>query len=82
MRRGNRPLVALPYAEIDPRLYGLGNHRGVLFATLFRAARAAGATIECGVGVVRSERTATGRTLVDDLEPVLFTRYRDVSMWP
>lgn len=66
VRRGNRPLVALPYADIDPRLYGLGIHRGVLFETLFAAAGEAGATIECGVGVVRSELSASGRALVDD----------------
>ncbi len=66
VRRGNRPLVALPYADIDPRLYGLGIHRGVLFETLFNAARAAGATIECGVAIVRSELSATGRALIDD----------------
>jgi len=66
VRRGNRPLVALPYADLDPRLYGLGIHRGVLFETLFAAARAAGATIECGVAVVGSELTANRRALVDD----------------
>jgi len=66
VRRGNRPLVALPYADIDPRLYGLGIHRGVLFETLFNAARTAGATIECGVAVVRSELSGGKRVLVDD----------------
>jgi len=65
-RRGGKYLVHLPYSVIDPRLYGLGIHRGVLFQTLFTAARAAGATIECGVAVVKSELTANGRALVDD----------------
>ena len=66
VRRGGKPLVDLPYADIDPRLYGLGIHRGVLFETLLAAARGAGATIHCGVKIERSELGASGRTLIAD----------------
>lgn len=65
-RRGGKVLVDLPYADIDPRLYGLGIHRGVLFETLFAAARAAGATIHCGVKIARSERAGDARVLIDE----------------
>lgn len=65
-RRNGKILVDLPYADIDPRLYGLGIHRGVLFETLFAAARAAGATIQCGVKIERSELAGSTRTLIDE----------------
>jgi 2-polyprenyl-6-methoxyphenol hydroxylase-like FAD-dependent oxidoreductase len=49
---GGRTLVNLRYAAIEPRWFGLGLHRGALFATLYRAARAqAGVTIETGCDV-------------------------------
>jgi 2-polyprenyl-6-methoxyphenol hydroxylase-like FAD-dependent oxidoreductase len=63
VRRGGKYLVDLPYADIDPRLYGLGIHRGVLFEVLFAAAAAAGARITCGVRV--ASRSPDRRFLVD-----------------
>ena len=66
VRRDGKTLVDLAYADVDPRLYGLGIHRGVLFETLFAAARAAGATITCGIKVARTEIAGDTRVLVDD----------------
>ena len=51
VRKGGKYLVDLPYSIIDPRLYGLGIHRGVLFEVLFAAASAAGAKITCGAKI-------------------------------
>src|SRR4051812_7508332 len=53
VRRGGRPLVDIAYAQVDPRLHGIGIHRGVLFETLFGAARAV-ATIQCDVAIASS----------------------------
>ncbi|MBL9016646.1 MAG: FAD-dependent monooxygenase [Myxococcales bacterium] len=66
VRKGGKHLVDLPYADLDPRLYGLGIHRGVLFETLFGAARQAGATIECGVRITATELAGGARVLVDE----------------
>ncbi len=65
VRRNGKTLVDLAYADVDPRLYGLGIHRGVLFEAMFAAARAAGASITCGVKIVRSELAGDARVLVD-----------------
>lgn len=65
-RRGGKVLVDLPYGDVDPELQGIGIHRGVLFETLFAAAKAAGATIHCGVKIVRSERMGKSRLLLDE----------------
>ncbi len=62
--RGGRPLIDLAYAQVDPRLYGLGIHRGVLFETLFTAARHS-ATIHCDVTIVASTVERGGRWLID-----------------
>jgi 2-polyprenyl-6-methoxyphenol hydroxylase-like FAD-dependent oxidoreductase len=66
VRRGGKHLVDLPYADIDPRLYGLGIHRGVLFETLFAAAREAGAMIRCGVKITGSSLVGAGRVVIDE----------------
>ncbi len=66
VRANGKTLVDLAYADVDPRLYGLGIHRGVMFETLFAAARAAGATITCGVKVAATELAGETRVLVDD----------------
>ncbi|MSP15481.1 MAG: FAD-dependent monooxygenase [Myxococcales bacterium] len=63
-RRGGRPLLELEYAEIDPALHGLGIHRGVLFETLFSAARTT-ATAHLGITITDSVVDARGRWLVD-----------------
>src|SRR5262245_34531140 len=64
VRRGGRPLVDLAYAEIDPRLRGIGIHRGVLFETLFGAAREV-AAIRCDVAIASSAVDPAGRWLTD-----------------
>jgi 2-polyprenyl-6-methoxyphenol hydroxylase-like FAD-dependent oxidoreductase len=64
LRRGGRFLIDLEYAQVDPRLHGLGIHRGVLFETLFTAAREA-ATIVTGVAITGSTLDRHGRWLVD-----------------
>jgi 2-polyprenyl-6-methoxyphenol hydroxylase-like FAD-dependent oxidoreductase len=64
VRRGGAPLVDLSYAQLDARLHGLGIHRGVLFETLFSAARAV-ATIHCGVAIAASRVAPDGRWLAD-----------------
>lgn len=66
VRKGGKYLVDLPYADVDPRLYGLGIHRGVLFETLFAEATRAGARIECGVKITGTEIASDARFLVDD----------------
>lgn len=63
-RRGGT-LIDLPYAAIDPELFGIGLHRGVLFETLFGALTASPADVRCGVDIVRTE---PGRFLVDSTD--------------
>lgn len=65
-RRTGKPLVDLPYADVEPRWYGLGTHRGVLFETLVSALRSTTATLRCGVHVVGSDLDTHGRWLVDE----------------
>ena len=65
LRRGGKPLVDLPYADVHPKLHGLGVHRGVLFETLFAGAQAAGARIQTGIDIARSEVVGDARWLVD-----------------
>ena len=44
-----KTVVDLRYGDVDPEIFGLGLHRGVLFETLFHAVRAEpGITLECG----------------------------------
>ena len=51
-RPNGRAVVDLRYADVDPGLYGLGLHRGVLFQALVAAARAqAGIALEFGVTI-------------------------------
>jgi 2-polyprenyl-6-methoxyphenol hydroxylase-like FAD-dependent oxidoreductase len=64
VRRGGRVLVDLPYADIDPRLHGIGIHRGALFETLFAEARTL-ATVRCGATIASSVHTGDARWLVD-----------------
>ncbi len=65
VRKTGKPLVDLPYSDVDPTLMGLGIHRGVLFETLFAATRASGATVRCGIGVTGTDVDAKGRWLTD-----------------
>ncbi len=66
IRAGGKLLIDLPYADVDPRLHGLGTHRGVLFETLLGAVRASSATLHLGVTITATDVDATGRWLVDD----------------
>ena len=65
-RPGKRALIDLPYAAVDPSLYGIGTHRGNLFASLFATLGASGAQVRCGIGIARCELDATGRWLVGE----------------
>ncbi len=64
IRRGGKPMVDLPYAEIGPGLIGLGMHRGHLFETLLGAVRASTATIRFGAHVKTTDVDDRGRWLV------------------
>jgi 2-polyprenyl-6-methoxyphenol hydroxylase-like FAD-dependent oxidoreductase len=46
-----RTMMDLRYADLDPALYGLGTHRGVLFGALRGALAAAGVPVRPGVRV-------------------------------
>ncbi len=63
-----RVVVDLPYRAVDPALFGIGLHRGLLFETLFQAARAEpGVTVRCGVPIEsmpRADAGASARWLV------------------
>jgi 2-polyprenyl-6-methoxyphenol hydroxylase-like FAD-dependent oxidoreductase len=48
---GGRRLFDLPYSDRDPSAFGLGLHRGALFATLFEAVRREVAEVHCGARV-------------------------------
>lgn len=58
-------LVDLSYDAVDPSLFGLGMHRGVLFEALFSAARREG-SVHCGVGIESLVRSRHGISLVDE----------------
>jgi 2-polyprenyl-6-methoxyphenol hydroxylase-like FAD-dependent oxidoreductase len=64
-RRSGKPLVDLPYADVEPRWYALGTHRGVLFEVLLSALRSTTATLHCGVEITGSDVDTHGRWLVD-----------------
>jgi 2-polyprenyl-6-methoxyphenol hydroxylase-like FAD-dependent oxidoreductase len=66
VRPRGKPLVDLPYADVDPRLFGLGTHRGVLFETLLAALRTTAARLQFGDAIVATDADANGRWLVDD----------------
>ncbi len=68
---GGRTLVDLRYAAIDARWFGIGLHRGALFETLYRAAKAEpGVAIETGCDVrgLRREGTHVFVTIADGSE--------------
>lgn len=66
MRANGKPLIDLSYGDVDPRLFGLGTHRGVLFETLLDALRGAGAQLRCDTPIVTTDADAQGRWLVDN----------------
>lgn len=64
-RRG-RTVLDLRYADFHPLAFGLGLHRGVLFETLFGAAREEdGVTLRCGVAVEDLALDGDRRVVVD-----------------
>lgn len=50
---GGRAVLDLSYATLDPSLYGVGIHRGVLFDLLLGAVRQSAVTLETGTGIAR-----------------------------
>lgn len=60
-----RKIVELDYGLVGRELFGLGTHRGSLFATLFAAAKRE-ADVRCGIGIDALRRDRRGVTLIDD----------------
>jgi 2-polyprenyl-6-methoxyphenol hydroxylase-like FAD-dependent oxidoreductase len=60
-----RTVLDLHYAELEPSLFGVGLHRGVLFETLYDAVRASPVDLRCGVEVVALARRHGVPSLVD-----------------
>lgn len=68
-RRGR--LVDLRYADVEPRWFGLGLHRGTLFVTLHDAVRAqAGIGLRLGVEITGCRRVADGIDVLGGDGPV------------
>ncbi len=66
-RAGGRALLDLRYASVDPGLFGLGLHRGVLFEALFGAVSAEpGVALRLGVSVEGLARARGGRFAIVD----------------
>ena len=60
-----RKVMELEYAQLAPRLFGVGLHRGVLFDVLFRAARKEpGVTVRTGLDVEDLHTARDGRQSV------------------
>lgn len=62
-RIDGKPIVDLRYADVSPSLYGLGLHRGVLFAALWDAAKQA-CTIHTNVEVSQLPLSGSGRNVI------------------
>jgi 2-polyprenyl-6-methoxyphenol hydroxylase-like FAD-dependent oxidoreductase len=61
---GGRKIVDLDYSPLGPHAFGLGLHRGVLFQTLYAAARAQpGIELRCGADVCATVPTIDGLAL-------------------
>jgi 2-polyprenyl-6-methoxyphenol hydroxylase-like FAD-dependent oxidoreductase len=61
-----RVVMDLRYAELQPDLFGLGVHRGVLFGSLFDSLRESGVRVRCGVRITSTRREGARRMLVDE----------------
>lgn len=64
VRRDGKTVCDLRYADVDPRWFGLGLHRGLLFTTIHDAVRAQdGVTLRLGVEVTGLAHDREGVTL-------------------
>ncbi|QDV18607.1 FAD-dependent urate hydroxylase [Gimesia panareensis] len=63
IRESGKRLIRLEYQRLDPQHFGLGVHRGRLFAALLDLAKQAGAQIREGARVIRYQLEPTGVTL-------------------
>jgi len=61
-----KKIVDLEYATLDPRLFGVGLHRGVLFAALFGAVQREPIALRLGVGIDSWRRDRSGRIVCTD----------------
>lgn len=60
-----RVVLDLRYADVDPSLYGLGLHRGVLFEALLEAMHAqSGVSVHYGVEITSTRVSDAGRWLI------------------
>ncbi len=64
--RGGRDVFTLTYGDLSPELHGIGLHRGVLFSTLFDAARASGAKLVTGITIASLANAGRRKVLVAD----------------
>lgn len=60
-----KQLIDLSYSDVDPRLFGLGTHRGVLFETLLNALRGEAVKLRFDMQIIATDADAHGRWLVD-----------------
>lgn len=60
-----RTVFDLAYADLEPGLFGLGVHRGVVFGELHRAAQESGVNLRCGVTGASVHRAADGVSVQD-----------------
>jgi 2-polyprenyl-6-methoxyphenol hydroxylase-like FAD-dependent oxidoreductase len=64
LRHRGKTLVDLRYADVEPRWFGLGLHRGTLFVTLFEAVqREPGVTLHLGAEITAVTRDAEAITV-------------------
>lgn len=65
VRKSGRTLVDLRYADVEPRWFGLGLHRGTLFVTLYDAVRSEpGVTVILDAPVTGVSRTGDAITVL------------------